>query len=75
MDKEVSRLLICDYVLPNTGSDLHPALLDIMMMSLSSGLERTERQWRTLLDSVGLEIVKIWGSGPGKSVIETRVKV
>jgi hypothetical protein len=60
MDKEVSRLLICDYV-------LH--------MSLSSGLERTERQRRALLDSVGLAIVKIWGSGPGESVIETRVKV
>jgi len=29
-------------------------------MLQSSGIERTERQWRTLLDSVGLQIVKFW---------------
>jgi hypothetical protein len=75
MDKDYSRLLINDYVLPDTGVDLHPALLDIMMMSLCSGLERTEKQWRALLDSIGLEIVKIWTSPGAESVIETKLKV
>lgn len=30
------------------------------MLVLLSGLERTEKQWRTLVESVGLKIVKIW---------------
>jgi hypothetical protein len=74
MDKSYSRLLINDLVLPDTGSDLHPALLDIMMMSICSGMERTEKQWRQLLDSVGLEIVKIWTSRGTEAVIETKLK-
>jgi len=74
MDKRYSRLLINDLVLPDAGSDLHPALLDIMMMSLCSGMERTEKQWRGLLDSVGLEIVKVWTSEATEAVIEAKVK-
>jgi hypothetical protein len=74
MEKEHSRLLINEYVLPDTGCDLHPALVDIMMMSLACGAERTEKQWRVLLDSVGLDIVRIWSSPGVESVIETKLK-
>ncbi|KAK4691124.1 hypothetical protein P7C71_g5810, partial [Lecanoromycetidae sp. Uapishka_2] len=58
-----SRVLINDWVLPDTGSPLLPALLDIQMMAVLSGMERTESQWKELLDSVGLRISKIWNSG------------
>jgi hypothetical protein len=72
MDKDCSTLLINEYVLPNTGADVHPASLDLTMMSLFSGMERTENHWHRLLNSVGLDIVKIW---PGKdSVIEAKKK-
>jgi hypothetical protein len=74
MEKEYSRLLINEFVLPDTGCDLHPALMDIMMMSLACGIERTEKQWRGLLESVGLEIVKIWRSPGVESVIETKLR-
>ena len=74
MEKDYSRLLINDFVLPDTGCDPHPALLDIMMMSLVCGAERTEKQWRKLLDSVGLEIVNIWRSPGAESLIETKLK-
>ena len=41
------------------------------MMSIGSGVERSERQWRELLDEAGLEITGIWNSNPGmESVIE-----
>lgn len=74
MDKN-SRLLINEFVLPNTGADQLQASLDIMMMTLVSGLERTEMQWQSLLESVGLEIVKIWSIMPEiEAVIETRLK-
>ena len=75
MKKGYSSLLINDFVLPDTGTSLLPASLDILMMSFVAGAERTESQWRSLLDSVGLEIVKIWTVTAGaESVIETRLK-
>ena len=74
MDKEHSRVLIDDFVLPAQGCGMRPASLDILMFCLG-GIERTELQWVSLLDSVGLEIVKIWTGGmPGTSeaIIEAK---
>lgn len=70
-----SKLLISEFVLPQRGAALFPASLDIQMMGLHAGMERSERQWHELLDSEGLEIVKIWQFIPGgESVIEARLK-
>ena len=55
-----SRLLINEQVLPDVGAELHPAMLDMTMLTYSNAMERTERQWRTLLGNLGVEIVKIW---------------
>ena len=41
------------------------------MMALASSSERTEAQWRSLLQSVGLKITGIWTKEPGvQSLIE-----
>ena len=70
-----SKLLISEFVLPQRGTALFPASLDIQMMGLHAGMERSERQWHELLDSEGLEIVKVWQVMPGsESVIEARLK-
>ena len=75
MIKGHSKLIISEFVLPNIGVPLLPCLLDIQMMGLQAGRERTEKEWRALLDSVGLVIVKIWTIEPGtESVIEAEVK-
>jgi len=55
-----SKLLIFEFILPDVGAPLFPSLLDINMMALLSGMERTEMQWRTLLNSVNLEVMKFW---------------
>ncbi|TVY82569.1 hypothetical protein LSUE1_G002071, partial [Lachnellula suecica] len=39
-----SRLLVFEWVLPDTGAPLYPALLDINMMALLAGMERSEMQ-------------------------------
>ena len=39
---------------------IYPALLDIDVMGILSGLERTGTEWKTLLESVGLHILKIY---------------
>lgn len=59
-----SKLLLNEWVLPDMGVPLYPALLDINMMALLSGMERTKTQWKELLSSVGLTIVKFWEIGP-----------
>ena len=59
-----SKLLINEWVLPDTNVPLYPATLDILMMVMLSGIERTETQWKELLSSVGLKIVKFWSIGP-----------
>ncbi|KAJ5716130.1 hypothetical protein N7493_008041 [Penicillium malachiteum] len=75
MDSEYSTLLIDEYVLPDTGAELRGAEMDILMWLHTAGLERTVSQWRNLFDTVGLELVQIWGSPRGnESVLETRVK-
>ena len=71
MEKGYSKVLINDWVLRDTGSPLFPATMDINMMSMLSAMERTEKQWRALLGSVGLRIVEIYGQGPEmESIIE-----
>lgn len=34
--------------------------LDILMMAMFTSKERTETDWRELMTSVGLRVVKIW---------------
>ncbi|PYH40352.1 S-adenosyl-L-methionine-dependent methyltransferase [Aspergillus saccharolyticus JOP 1030-1] len=75
MEPGYSRVLIMDMVLPDTNVPLLQASLDIQMMSIGAGVERSERQWRALLGQAGLEVTGIWNRHPGmESVIEaTRV--
>jgi len=74
MEQGYSKLLINDFVLPDVDVPLHPALMDLMMLSLCSGVERSEKQWRALLDSIGLEITKIWRTDGVEAVIEAMLK-
>ena len=75
MERDYSKLLISELVLPDAETALFPATLDIQMMGLHAGMERSEKQWRTLLDSAGLEIVKIWQEVKGgEAVIEATLK-
>lgn len=58
-----SKLLIFEWVLPAKNTPLYPALLDINMMAVLNGMERTEEQWTRLLEQAGLTIVKFWSAG------------
>ncbi|KAI4224907.1 MAG: hypothetical protein L6R36_004307 [Xanthoria steineri] len=75
MERGYSKLLISELVLPDADTALFPATLDIQMMGLHAGMERSEKQWRTLLDSAGLEIVKVWQAVKGgEAVIEAALR-
>ncbi|OJJ64685.1 hypothetical protein ASPSYDRAFT_140363 [Aspergillus sydowii CBS 593.65] len=74
MDPAKSRILIVDFVLPDTETPLMQASLDIQMMSIGAGVERSKRQWTELLCAAGLEIWGFWSAGPGtESVIEAGI--
>ena len=75
MTKGYSKLVLGEYCLPNMGAPLFAAGLDLSMMILHSGMERSEKQWRALLEEVGLEIIGIWPPpGNGDAIIEAVLK-
>lgn len=55
-----SLLLLNENVLPESGISHFQAQFDMHMMTLFSAKERTEREWKDLLDSVGLKVRKVW---------------
>ncbi len=69
-----SRLLIAEMVIPATEADITAGWFDLTMMTLS-GTERTERQWRELLESTGFGLTKVWtGSGMDAAIVEGRLR-
>ena len=75
MVKGYSRILIDEYVIPNTGAPVRGSSMDFQMMVYLCGIERTRRQWQSLLDACGLEILKIWGGRSDyEQIIEAQVK-
>lgn len=74
MKRGYSKILIDDLVLPNVGVAPKGAFLDLSMMALETGTERTSQEWHDLLGSVGLRIQKIWSSKVGpESLIEAEL--
>ena len=64
-------------VMPEKGVSFRSAVMDLTMMAAYASLERTEKQFGELLESAGLELVKVWRSekgGNGQTVIEARLK-
>jgi hypothetical protein len=70
-----SKLLLNEFILPNQGCPLFPSGFDLQMMAMHSAQERTETQWRQLLEKSGLTVVKFWVplSG-GEGIIEAEVR-
>lgn len=60
MEKGYSRLLVIDHVLPDRDSPWNLQALDWELMTFLSARERTEAQWRTLIETAGLKIVNIY---------------
>jgi hypothetical protein len=60
MKKDYSKVLIFEWILPEKNTPLYPALLDINMMAVLNGMERTRKQWIALLEQAGLKVIKFW---------------
>jgi len=64
MKPGISRLLISEIVMPRGRVDIQTAWSDINMLTFG-GIERTEEQWRKLLDQAGLRILRVHGEDGG----------
>ena len=60
MEKGYSKLLINENIVPDSGADWRITSLDWFMMTLAASAERTETEWKELIQSVGLTVVGIW---------------
>lgn len=73
-DKTTQRVVIGDDVLPEQGADAEGAWMDLTMMTLT-GTERTEKQWRALLDKAGFRLSRTFvGPGTNYAALEAFLK-
>lgn len=72
-----SRLLINEHIIPDVGSHWEVTYMDVYMTALYGARERTEDEWRTLLEGrCGLRISQIWNPENGvEGVIECELPV
>ena len=75
MVRDYSKIVINEMVLPNQGASVIATQIDMAMLSILGGMERTEKQWHELLNSVGLKIVHVWmDDQDAEAVIEAELK-
>lgn len=68
-----SRVLLAEYEVPATGAPSKLTMQDINMMGIT-GCERTEKMWKRLLESAGLELTKMWRTeGSNFVIVEGRL--
>ncbi|KAI0389268.1 S-adenosyl-L-methionine-dependent methyltransferase [Xylariaceae sp. FL0594] len=55
-----SKLLLHEMIVPEVGASAFHAALDMTMMAFNGGMERTETQWRDLMERAGLKVDRFW---------------
>ncbi|MFI9740895.1 methyltransferase [Nocardia sp. NPDC052278] len=66
-----SRLLIVEAILPDDDGAPHPArMLDLVMLAVLAGRERTLSEYRRLLDGAGLSLQQVLSTDAAISVLE-----
>lgn len=76
MEPGYSKILLSEAILPDTDCSLFQAGLDIQMMGMHAGMERTRTQWKKLLEGEGFRIVKFWipSGGNGEGIVEAELE-
>jgi hypothetical protein len=66
------RVLVVEMVVPETKEPSFSTLLDLNMLVMSRGRERTASEFRSLFQAAGLEVVRIVSSLSPLKIIEGR---
>jgi hypothetical protein len=64
-----SRLFVVEQVLGEPNMDLAGRLLDLQMLVLPGGRERTEEEWRSLFGRGGFELVEVRATGTASMLL------
>jgi len=67
------KVLLCEFVLPESNKPGFANLLDLEMLVISGGQERSEREFRKLFESAGLSLAGIYPTRSGQSVLEAEL--
>jgi len=65
-----SKLLVIESVIPPGNEPFHGKFLDLVMLLIPGGKERTEKEYRTLFERAGFELTRIVPTGTEVSIIE-----
>jgi len=68
------KLIVVDCVLPEDSEPHFGKLVDLEMLLMPGGRERTEREWRALFAQAGFQITRIVPTRGADSVIEARLR-
>lgn len=71
-----SKILLNEAIIPKTKCSSWFGAADINVMAILGGMQRNEKQWIDLLQSVDLDVVKIWHSPHegDEAIIEAMLK-
>lgn len=71
-----SKILLNEAIIPKTKCSSWFGAADINVMAILGGMQRNEKQWIDLLQSVDLDVVKIWNSPHegDEAIIEAMLK-
>lgn len=70
--KPESKLLVIESVIPSGNEPFHGKFLDLVMLLIPGGKERTQEEYRALFEQAGFELSRIVPTGTEVSVIEGR---
>ena len=71
-----SKLLVADIVMTDQNVPLRQSGLDIAMLFLHSGSQRSGAEYHQIFEQAGLKICKIWlPPGDGDGIVEAEVPV
>ena len=69
-----AKLLIVEFVLPEGNTPHFGKLVDMVMLAIPGGEERTAREYRTLLDAAGFNMTRVVPTASDVSVVEAELK-
>jgi hypothetical protein len=69
-----ASLLLIEFVVPPGNTPHMSKMLDLTMLGMLTGKERTESQWRELLDANGFGGIQINAAGLPVAVISAKVQ-
>jgi len=69
-----SKLIVANTIIAGDNVPLRQSGLDIAMLFLHSGSQRSEIEWRELLEGAGFKVIRVWyPPGDGDGIVEGEV--